>query len=205
VPDIAAAATYPAFDTRGESAMRITAIVLAAAWLAGGAIAADNPKDAKPGKPITASGVLTDNKANVASIWVDGDDAPTKFTLADTFDKNTFGFPPKCKGVFVPDRVQFTYIKGDEGNKVLVMDRARTPMKGTVTGEVEFSNDFWVAVKPKTGPLDGYAINWPPGDMVARIKALKKGDRVTIAFRTDVERHRIETMKVLPKPADDSK
>jgi hypothetical protein len=181
--------------------MRKAAIVVVAAWLAAGAIAADNPKDAAPGKPVTASGVLTDNKANVASIWVDGDDAPTKFALADTFDKNTFGFPPKCKGVFVPDRVQFTYIEGDEGNTVLVMDRARTPMRGTVTGEVEFSNDFWVAVKPKNGPLDGYAINWPPGDMVARIKALKQGDRVTVAFHTDVERHRIETMKVLPTPA----
>ena len=180
--------------------MRKTAIVLAAAWLATSALAADNSKDAGPGKPITTSGVLTDNKANVATIWVDGDDAPTKFTLADGFDKNTFGFPPKCKGVFVPDRVQFKYIKGDDGNTVLVMDRARTPMKGTVTGEVEFSNDFWVAVKPKSGPLDGYAISWPPGDMVARIKALQRGDRVTIAFHTDVERHRIETMKVLPPP-----
>jgi hypothetical protein len=178
--------------------MRKTAIVLAAAWLAGSAIAADNPHDARPGKPIVALGVLTDNKGNVASVWVDGDDAPSKFTLADTFDKNTFGFPPKAKGVFVPDRVQFTYIKGDEGNTVLVMQRARTAMRGTVTGEVEFSNDFWVAVKPKNGPLDGYAINWPPGDMVARIKALKKGDRVTIVFHTDVERHRIESMKVLP-------
>ena len=180
--------------------MRKTAIVLAAAFLAGGAIAADNSKDPKPGKPIAALGVLTDYKGNVASVWVDGDDAPTKFALADTFDKNTFGFPPKCKGVFSPDRVQFSYIKGDDGNKALEMHRARTPMKGTVTGEVEFSNDFWVAVKPKNGPLDGYAINWPPGEMVARIKALKKGDRVTIAFHTDVERHRIEAMKVLAPP-----
>ncbi len=178
--------------------MRTATILPLVAWLAGGVIAADNPKDAKPDKPITASGVVTDYKGNIASVWVDGDDAPTKFTLADTFDKNTFGFPPKCKGVFSPDRVQFTYIKGDDASKVLEMHRAKTPTQGTVTGEVEFSNDFWVAVKPKNGPLDGYAISWPPGDMVARIKALKKGDRVTIKFHTDVERHRIETMKVLP-------
>jgi len=178
--------------------MRRTAIVLLAAWLAGGAIAADNPSDTKPGKHLSALGVLTDNKSNVASIWVDGDPAPTKFTLADTFDKETFAFPPKGKGVFVPDRVQFTYVKGDEGSTVLAMQRARTAMRGTVTGEVEFSNDFWVAVKPKNGPLDGYAISWPPGDMVARLKALKKGDRVTITFHTDVERHRIESMKLLP-------
>ena len=182
--------------------MRKAAIVLAAALLAGGVVAAASPKEAKPGKPITAVGVLTDNKADVAMIWVDGEDAPTKFALAEGFDKNTFGFPPKGKGVFVPDRVQFTYLKGDDGNKVLTMQRAKTPLKGTVTGEVRFSNDFWVAVKPKNGPLDGYAISWPPGNMVARLKALKKGDRVTIRFHTDVERHRIEAIQVFPaKPS----
>jgi len=178
--------------------MRKAAIVLAVALLASGVILADSPKDAKPGKHISAMGVLTDNKPDFAMIWVDGEDAPTKFTLAEGFDKNTFGFPPKCKGVFVSDRVQFTYTKGDGGNKVLAMHRARTPLKGTVTGEVQFSNDFWVAVKPKNGPLDGYAISWPPGSMVAGLKALKKGDVVTIRFHTDVERHRIETLQVLP-------
>lgn len=189
--------------------MRKAAIVLAATLLAGGVIAADviaadSPKDAKPGKPIAATGVLTDNKKDFTMIWVDGEDAPTKFAIAEGFDKNTFDFPPKGKGVFVPDRVQFTYIKDDDGNKVLTMQRAKTPLKGTVTGEVQFSNDFWVAVKPKNGPLDGYAISWPPGDMVARLKALKKGDVVTIKFRTDVERHRIDALKVLPaKPGGD--
>ena len=114
--------------------MRKTAIFLAAAFLTRGAIAADSPKDATPGKPITTVGVLTDNKANATMIWVDGEDAPSKFSLAEGFDKTTFGFPPKGKAVFVPDRVQFTYLKGDDGNKVLKMQRAKTPLKGTVTG-----------------------------------------------------------------------
>ena len=185
--------------------MQKVTIVLASAFLAGGVIAADSPKDAKSGKPIEAVGVLTDNKANATMIWVDGEDAPTKFALADGFDKNTFGFPPKGKAVFVPDRVRFAYIKGDDGNKVLSMQRVKTPLKGTVSGEVRFSNDFWVAVKPKNGPLDGYAISWPPGNMVARLKALKKGDRVTIRFHTDVERHRIEALQVFPvKPGGGS-
>ena len=48
--------------------MRKTVIFLATALLAGSVIAADNPKDAKPGKPITATGVLTENDSkNVAS------------------------------------------------------------------------------------------------------------------------------------------
>jgi hypothetical protein len=34
--------------------------------------------------------------------------------------------------------------------------------------------------------------------MVARLKALKKGDRVTIKFHTDGERHRIDTLQVFP-------
>ena len=178
--------------------MQKMAIILAAALLTGRVFAADSPNDTKPSKRITAVGVLTDNKADVTMIWVDGEDAPTKFTLVEGFDKNTFGFPPKGKGVFAPDRVQFTYIKGDDGNKVLTMRRAKTPLKGTVTGEVQFSNDFWVAVKPQRGPLEGYAITWPPGSMVAKLKALKKGDRVTIKFYTDVERHRIESLQVLP-------
>ncbi|MCE9544531.1 MAG: hypothetical protein K8T25_03265 [Planctomycetia bacterium] len=181
--------------------MRTAAIVLAGVLLTGvlltgDAVAAGGPKDAKSGQHVTAVGVLTDNKNTM--IWVDGEDAPTKFALAEGFDKNTFGFPPKGKGVFVPDRVQFTYIKGDDGNKVVSMQRAKTPLKGTVTGEVQFSNDFWVAVKPKNGPLDGYAISWPPGNTVARLKALKKGDLVTIRFHTDVERHRIDALQVLP-------
>jgi hypothetical protein len=33
--------------------------------------------------------------------------------------------------------------------------------------------------------------------MVARLKALKKGGKVTIRFHTDVERHRIEALQVL--------
>jgi hypothetical protein len=57
-------------------------------------------------------------------------------------------------------------------------------------------------VKPKNGLLDGYAISWPPGNMVARLKALKKGDMVTIKFHTDVERHRIDSLHVFPAKRD---
>ena len=65
--------------------MRNAAFVLAVILLTGGVVAADGPKDSKPGRPITALGVLTDNK--VAMIWVDGEVAPTKFALAEGFDK----------------------------------------------------------------------------------------------------------------------
>ncbi len=184
--------------------MPVRALFLATALLGGVVFSSDQQParsdNSTPGKPIAAAGVLTDNKPAFAMVWVDGEEGPTKFVFAEGFDKNTFGFPPKCKGVFVPDRVRFTYVKGDDGNKLLAMDRDKTPLQGTVTGEVHFSNDFWVAVKPRNGPMDGYAINWPPGDMVAKLKSLQKGDWVTIRFHTDVERHRIEALRDVPKP-----
>jgi len=179
--------------------MRKAAIILAAAVLAVGVIAADKPKDADKTAPIGAAGVLTENKPDFAMIWIDGEDSPVKFAYGEGFDKTSFGFPPKNKGVFSPDRVQFTCAKGEDGNKLLTIKRAPTPVTGTVTGAVLFSNDFWVAVKPKAGLLDGYAINFPNGkEMGARLTALQKGDIVTIKFHTDVERHRIDALQVMP-------
>ena len=58
--------------------MRKAAIVLAVALLAGGVVPVASPQDANAGIPVIAVGVLTDNKANVAMIWVDGEDAPAK-------------------------------------------------------------------------------------------------------------------------------
>lgn len=191
--------------------MRKTAILLAATLvtamgLGAGGTAAGPGVETKPGSTLSAAGIVTDIKPDFVMLWVDGEDAPAKFALAESFDKTTFGFPPKCKGVFNPDRVQFTYVKGDDGNKVLAMalayKSAPPQPAGTVTGEVLFSDDFWVAVKPKNGPLDGYAIGWPPGPVHETLKTLKKGDFVTIKFHTDVERHRMDALAVVPKPAD---
>ena len=182
--------------------MRKASIILAAAILAAGVCAADDqpggPKAPPPAGPIAAAGVLTENKPDSATIWVDGEDSPVKFAFGDGFDKTVFGFPPKGKGIFGVSRVRFTYAKGDDGNKLLTIAKDPPVAKGTVTGTVLFSNDFWVAVKPKAGPLDGYAINWPPGEMVAKLKSLQKGDAVTIQFHTDFERHRIDSLRVLP-------
>jgi len=173
------------------------AIALLAA-IAGALSAEDKPKD---GGPVSASGVLTEVKpkylaATFVMIWGDGDDAPAKFALPQGFDQNTFTFPPKGKGIFAPSRVQITYTKGDDGNTLATIKKAPVQAKGTVTGTVMFSDNFWVAVKPIVGPLDGYATAGQAG-MGDRIKALGKGDTVTIKFHTDVERHRIDSLDVV--------
>ena len=173
---------------------------LLAAAMACSVLAADKPKD---GGPVSASGVLTDIKpkylaATFVMIWGDGEDAPTKFALPQGFDQNTFAFPPKGKGIFAPSRVQVTYTKGDDGNTLATIKKDAVQAKGTVTGTVMFSDDFWVAVKPAVGPLDGYATAGQPG-LGDRIKALGKGDTVTIKFHTDIERHRIDSLDVVRK------
>ena len=182
------------------------------AWVAvialtGGMLMADGPK---ADSAISTAGILTDIKpkafeAKYVMIWVDGSDGPVRFNLPEGFDQNTFNFPPKGKGIFVPDRVQITYKKcgdGDSVNNLLTITKSAVPATGTVTGTVLFSNDFWVAVKPKVGLMDGYAMAGQKG-MGDRLKALNKGDIVTIKFHTDIERHRIDTMQVTPgKPAD---
>src|ERR1035437_6222933 len=190
--------------------MRITKMaLLAVIAFTGGMLLADGPKpDApKPDATISVGGILTEVKPKKPiMVWVDGSDGPVQFNLPDGFDPNTFNFPPKGKGIFPPDRVQITYKKGADGdsaNNLLTIKKEAVPATGTVTGVVMFSNDFWVAVKPKVGLMDGYAIAGP-GGMSDRLKALHKGDIVTIKFHTDVERHRIDTMQVTPGKAADS-
>ena len=148
---------------------------------------------------MSASGVFTDIKpkylaATFVMIWVDGTDGPVQFNLPAGFDQNTFTFPPKGKGIFAPSRVHFTYTKGDGANTLVTVKKDAVPATGTVIGTVMFSNDFWVAVKPKTGVLDGYTVAGQPG-MSDRLKALRKGDTVTIKFHTDIERHRIDALE----------
>jgi len=177
--------------------MRKAAILLGAALLAGGVIAADKPKDTAEGTPIAAAGILTDASADSVTIWTDGEESPVKYVYGGSFDRKT------TRGIFNISRVQFSYAKSDDTRTLLSIKKEKPVARGTVTGVVLFSNDFWVAVKPKVGPADGYALGAPPdkaGEVGARLKALQKGDTVTIRFYTDFERHRIEALQVLPKP-----
>ncbi|HUT34801.1 MAG TPA: alpha/beta hydrolase [Phycisphaerae bacterium] len=70
--------------------------------------------------------------------------------------------------------------------------------KGTVTGSVVFigPDAFWIAVKPKDGPVDAYACSWPPGDVRNKLKARRKGDTVAIRFHADGQRYRIDSLGI---------
>jgi hypothetical protein len=187
---------------KGQSGRHIVLaclVSLAAACWAFVALAADagKPTDTREGGPVTVGGILTsDGNVNSLMVLLDGGDTPVKLVFAENFDKKAL------KDVFSDCRVQVTFLKNENSRTLLAFKKEPTRVKGTVTGVVVYGNDWWIAVKPPNGPPDGYAVDWPPKDIQVRKKSLKKGDTVTIKFHTDTERHRIETLDVVPqKPA----
>ena len=158
----------------------------------------DKPKDANAGGAATTGGIMTTDQ-NKDSLFLmmltDGEDAPVKYVFADGFDKKSL------QGIFSVSRAQVKYVKDGDTRKLLSIKKEPPAAKGTVTGAVVFTvkDGFWVAVKPRNGPPDGYADNWPPGEMSKKLKTLNKGDTVTIKFHTDGERHRIESLDVVSR------
>jgi hypothetical protein len=50
-----------------------------------------------------------------------------------------------------------------------------------MTGTVVRSYEWWVALKPRTGPIEGFAAKFPfddHKDVMAKLKGLEKGGRV---------------------------
>jgi len=140
---------------------------------------------------------LTDTGDKWIKVKADGEEEAVKYAY-DGADKK---MAAALKGIFTVSRVQVVYEPGGEGEprKLVNIKKLKTRVTGTVTGEVlAVHNNFWIEVKPKDGPPDGYALNFPPEKYKAvadTLKALKKGDTVTLRFTTDFERHRIETLK----------
>jgi hypothetical protein len=147
------------------------------------------------------AGLLFDVKDNRFLVKADGEDEPVEYFL----DPANKSLKESAKGIFNAARVQLTY-KTDGGKRQLIAIKKQVlKQSGTVTGSVvKVHNDFWVEVKPKTGPADAYS----PGvdtfndkAFMERLKGLQPGDSVTITFYTDFERHRIKSLRVNPPEA----
>jgi len=181
--------------TRIYQATPMVGAVVLSLWLGSPAVAQIVDKGAA-GKDGNVAGILIDKKDNVLTVKADGEDEPAKYVV----DKSNKNLVDSLKGIFDACRVQLTYKKDGDARQLVSIKRQVLKPSGTVTGEVvKVYNDFWVEVKPKTGLADAYAPgfeNWKDKEFMARIKALKPGDSVTITFTTDFERHRIKTMKV---------
>ncbi len=129
---------------------------------------------------------------------MDGQDEPTKFLIGDGTEKASLGV---LKTVFNVNRVRLRFESDGDSKRLIAIERIMGRPTGVVTGEViKVYNNFWVAIKPKDGPPDGYAITWPPEKAKASaevLKSLNPGDTVTIHYGTD-ERHRILQIEVKP-------
>ena len=93
--------------------------------------------------------------------------------------------------------MRLTYKLDGETRHLTGIEKIAGKANGTVVGEVVETHGWWVEVKPKDGPPEGYACNYPKEKWdatQAQIKTLEKGDIVSIKFVTDGERHRIVQM-----------
>jgi hypothetical protein len=146
-----------------------------------------------------ASGILVDRKDRTLMVRVDGDDDVSKYVLPATPDAKMAAM---LKGLFVPQRVQIAYKTNGDTRDITSLIRQPGKANGTVTGTVfEVHNKFWVEVRPATGVPEGFALGAPDKskDIAALLKTLEKGDKVTIRYSTDFERHRIVAMQKVEK------
>jgi hypothetical protein len=150
-------------------------------------------------KDAKVVGNVTD--ANYKDGWikirVDGEEEETKYT----YDQSKFDLPNKLH-IFVVGRVEIVYKLNDDTRQVVTIKKVMPKVAtGTVTGVVLYNHEWWVEVKPKNGPPEGYATHFNQKGKPTKedVKALEKGDIVTIRYVTDFERHRIESLKKVGK------
>jgi len=150
-------------------------------------------------KDTKVVGIVTD--ANYKDGWikirVDGEEEETKYT----YDKSKLDLPNKLH-IFVVGRVEIVYKLNDDTRQVVTIKKVTPKVAtGTVTGVVLYNHEWWVEVKPKNGPPEGYATHFNQKGKPTKddVKALEKGDIVTIRYVTDFERHRMESLKKVGK------
>jgi hypothetical protein len=127
-------------------------------------------------------------------VKADGEDAPVKYLVRDG-DKKVIDV---LKTVYGASRLQLTYTKDGDTRQVVSAKKQVLAKTGTVDGVVvKVHNDFWVEVKLKNGISEAYApgANYKDKAFMDKLKSLQKGDKVTITFNTDFERHRILSLK----------
>jgi hypothetical protein len=145
-------------------------------------------------QPVKVAGILIDKQADWLTVKADGEEEPVKYLI----DKSNKALVKSLKPVFNAGRVQLSYKEDGDARQLVSIKKQILRKAGTVTGTVvKVYNDFWVEVKPKSGPSDAYApgANYKDKAFMERLRGLKPGDSVTIRFTTDSERHRILSLR----------
>ena len=144
---------------------------------------------------VTVSGIVMDRSDAWVMVKADGDEDAATYVVDPGSSKRLL---LDLQGIFSVARVRLVY-QPDGDTRHLISIKTQVPRaSGTVTGEVLQNHEWWVEVKPKNAPTEGYAVHFPfdkNEEMMEKLKGLKRGDVVTITFTTDSERHRIETLR----------
>lgn len=161
-------------------------------WMIDPASAAE--KDAS--KPVIVTGILIDKRPDVLLVRPDGRE-PIRVAVPKDLDKVLV---ERMKTIFNVNRVRVACKVEGETNKLVGIEQIATQRAGVFIGEVvEVHENFWVEVKPKNGPAEGFAAAVPPDKphpVIDTLKRLKKGDTVAIRYTTDYERHRIQQIQI---------
>jgi hypothetical protein len=157
------------------------------------AAAAEKPASKKE---VRVAGIMfdVDRKNNWMTVKADGEDAPVKYLI----DPSNQNLAEGLQTVFNASRVRLTYVTEGDSRRLVSIQRQVLQPSGTVTGVVvKVHNDFWVELKPRRGVADAFApgSNYNDKAFMAKLRALKAGDSVTIRFTTDFERHRILALR----------
>jgi hypothetical protein len=165
--------------------------------LAPGTARSDDSKPA-PSKKIVVAGIYVDrkdNKGDLLTFMADGEEEPRTYTLEGA-DKKTL---KAMKSIFPASRMKIAYRQDGDVRRIVGVEKIMVRPMGLFVGEVMFvRGNFWVAVKPNSGPPDAFALGVDPskgGRIVETLKSLKKGDVVAIKYTTDFERHRIADLQ----------
>jgi hypothetical protein len=95
--------------------------------------------------------------------------------------------------------MRIAYRQDGDVRRIVGVEKLMGRPTGVFVGEVMFvRGNFWVAVKPKNGLPDAFALGSDPakgGRIAETLKSLQKGDVVAIKYTTDFERHRIADLQ----------
>jgi hypothetical protein len=173
---------------------KLSAGVLSAVTFAAALGSAQQPGSAKPSN--TVSGIVTEKDDSSITVRADGEKDPVKYLVGD---KPAPAVAPALKEIFTAGRVKLTYKMAGDERQLVTIQKVVLRTNGTFAGEVLYTHpEGWVEVKPRTGPPEGFCVNYPADkdkSMQEKVKSLKEGDLVTITFFTDIERHRIVTLQ----------
>jgi hypothetical protein len=172
----------------------VVAVLCAFAAIAVPGTARSADSKAPAPKRVVVSGIYVDrkdNKGDILTFLTDGEEEIKTYTLEGA-DKSVFAAMQK---IFPNCRIRIAYKEDGDVRHIVAVEKIATRPTGIFVGEVIFvKNNFWIAVKPKNGPPDAFALGFDSnkgGPLVELLKSLQKGDIIAVKYNTDFERHRI--------------